>query len=98
MEEINFIIKGKFCKIVIDDKLISMQTEETGNALIPLGKPLEIKRELIMSRNKHPQIYYDFVNAWKKEDIEKVAKMETDLEMKEDMLNDFKEMGFEILE
>jgi len=98
MEEFNVIIKGKVCRFRIEDKEIYMMSENTGGHLIKLGKPLELKRNALMSRNKMPAMFMDFIKAWKQEDIERVSKMETDLEMSEDMKNDFKLMGYEILE
>ncbi len=97
VEEIRCIMKGKYCRFVVKNLVIFMQTENTGDFLIRLGNPKKMKREILMSRNKLPQICVDFVNAWKPEDIEKVSKMKTDKAMIKDMRNDFKEMGFELL-
>ncbi len=97
MEQFNVIMKGKMCQFKIEDKVIFMMAENTGGHLIRLGKPLEIKKEALMSRNKMPKMFMDFIAAWKKEDIERVSKMETDKEMIDDMKNDFKLMGYEII-
>lgn len=97
MEEFNVIMKGKVCRFRIEDKVMYMMAENTGGHLIKLGRPLEIKKNALMSRNKMPQMFFDFINAWKPEDIEKVSKMETDKEMADDMKSDFKMMGYEIL-
>lgn len=97
MVEFNIIMKGKHCKFKIDKKIIYMMAENTGGHLIKLGKPLELKRNVIMSRNKLPKLFSDFINAWKQEDIIRVSKMNTDEEMAEDMKNDFKLMGYEVL-
>ena len=98
MVEFKVIMKGKLCMFKIENKEIFMMAENTGGHLIKLGHPLEIKRNAIMSRNKMPKFFIDFVNSWKQEDIDKVAKMETDEEMAEDMINDFKLSGHEIIE
>jgi len=98
MEEFNCIIKGKVCRFRVEDKNIYMMSENTGGHLIKLGKPLELKKNAIMSRNKLPKMFMDFIAAWKQEDILRVSMMETDKEMADDMKADFKLMGYEILE
>lgn len=97
MVEFNVIMKGKHCKFKIENKVIYMASENTGGHLIELGKPLELKRKVLMSRNRLPSIFVDFIKAWRQEDIERVSKMETDKEMAEDMMYDFKLMGHEVL-
>ncbi len=97
-EELNCNFKGKMIKLLVEDKVIYLQSESTGKHMIRLGRPLEMKKNVLFSRNKMPKICIEFINAWKKEDIDKVAKMETDKEMIEDIKNDFKLEGYEILE
>ena len=97
MAEFKVLMKGKVCSFKIENREIFMMSENTGGHMIKLGNPLEIKKNAILSRNKMPQFFIDFVNSWKKEDIEKVAKMETDEEMAQDMIDDFKLSGYEIL-
>ena len=75
-----------------------MQSENTGGHMIKLGNPLGLKKQVLLSRNKMPKFFMDFINSWKQEDIEKVAKMETDKEMVDDMIKDFKLSGHEIIE
>lgn len=98
MVEFGAIMKGKVCKFKIEKKIIYMMSENTGGHLIKLGEPLELKKNALMPRkNKMPQMICDFIKAWKQEDIDNVAKMESDKEMLEDMKKDFKLMGYEIL-
>ncbi len=98
MVSFNVIMKGKICQFKIKDKEIYMMAENTGGHLIKLGKPLELKKKALMSRNKMPQMFMDFINAWKPEDIKRVSKMGTDKEMADDMKEDFRLMGYEILD
>lgn len=98
MGEFTVIMKGSVCKFKIEDKIIYMMTEGTGNTMVKLGRPLELKKNVLMSRNKLPKIFMDFIKSWKQEDIDKVAKMESDEEMIEDMKTDFRLMGHEVLE
>jgi len=97
MNEFTVVMKGKVCKFKIEDKVIFMMAENTGGHLIRLGRPLELKRNVLMSRNKMPPIFMEFIKSWKQEDVEKVSKMETDKEMVEDMIKDFKLAGHEII-
>lgn len=98
MEEFGVIMKGKYCQFRINEKVIFMMAENTGGHWIKLGKPLELKRNVLLSRNKLPQIFMEFIKSWKQEDIEKVSKMKTDKEMAEDMKKDFRLDGHEVLE
>lgn len=97
MVEFGVIMKGKHCVFKIENKVIFMMAENTGGHLIELGKPLELKRKVLLSRNKLPSIFIEFIKAWKQEDIARVAKMETDKEMAEDMIKDFRLEGHEVL-
>ncbi len=67
-EEFTCVFKGKVVKIMIKDKVIFMKSETTGQHLIKLGRPLEMKMNVIKSRNKMPKICMEFINAWKKEE------------------------------
>lgn len=98
MGEFSVIMQGSLCKFKIEDKVIYMMTESTGGTMIKLGRPLELKKKVLMSRNKLPAIFTDFIKSWKQEDIERVSKMETDEEMIEDMKIDFRLLGHEVLE
>jgi len=98
MASFKAILKGVICEFKIEDKVLYMASEATGGVLLKLGRPLELKREVLMSRNTFPAVFIEFIKAWKPEDIEKVSKMETDEEMIEDMKKDFKLDGYEILE
>lgn len=97
MPEFKVIMKGKVCQFKIENRELFMMSENTGGNLIRLGNPLTLKKEVRSSRNKMPKFFMDFINSWSQEDIEKVSKMETDEEMLEDMKNDFKLMGYEII-
>jgi len=97
MEEFSVIMKGTLCKFGIDNKEIYMMAENTGGHMIKLGRPLELKRKVLMSRNTLPAIFTDFIKAWTPEDLAKVAKMTSDHEMIEDMKKDFKLAGHEVL-
>lgn len=98
MVEFGVIFKdGTTVKFMIKNKDIHMMTEGTGGAWLNLGYPLDIKKKIRDSRNTLPTYFEEFVKSWKQEDIDAVAKMETDEEMANDMIKDFRLAGHEII-
>ena len=90
-------VKGKVCEFNVINREILMKSEHTGNIQINLGNPDNFKKTVLTSRNRFPKFVLDYIDTWKEEDILKVRNMETDKEMEEDMLQDFKELGYEII-
>jgi len=97
MVQFSVMLKDVLCIFKIEDRVISMNTAGTGDTWFRLGTPENMKKEVLLSRNKAPKILIQFINAWKPEDIEKVAKMTTDEEMMEDMKKDFRMDGHQII-
>lgn len=88
---------GNIIKFMLKNREVHMMSEGTGTVWINMGYPLDMKKKILMSRNKLPSYFEDFIRSWKQEDIDKVAAMNSDEEMAEDMMNDFRIEGHEII-
>lgn len=98
MEDLTVEFKGSILYFNIENRVIFMRSDKTGEVLIRLGTPEEARKEVLYNRKcPFPQMIKDFVKAWKASDIEKVKSLKTDKALIEDMREDFKLMGYTIL-